>query len=117
MNKLIDDAADEIIRLQETNNDLHETVQNLLEQFCSRPFVMLPDLPRWVSVDERLPKQDELVLGRYKNGDMAVGHFSSNQRTPRNFLEKSNMWDDFFVGKRSDIAYWMPLPEEPKEET
>ena len=83
----------------------------------SRPFVMLPDLPRWVSVDERLPKQDELVLGRYKNGDMAVGHFSSNQRTPRNFLEKSNMWDDFFVGKRSDIAYWMPLPEEPKEET
>ena len=48
MNNLIDDAADEIVRLQETNNDLHETVQNLLEQFCSRPFVMLLETTEFV---------------------------------------------------------------------
>ena len=114
MNKLIDDAADEIIRLQEANNDLHETVQNLLEQFCSMPFDPLPEIPRWVSVDERLPKLGEKVLVWYLWHDksqcsMAFDEMiiDSNSMKPK---WKNHHWQDH-------ILFWQSLPEPPKEET
>ncbi len=85
--------------------------------------------PRWISVEERLPEDEDaryLVASDFMSYGLWVSicYFTHN-------LESVDEYD--FVGERrsgfyfydseyghiekDDVRYWMPLPEPPKEET
>jgi hypothetical protein len=65
---------------------------------------LLAKVPRWISVEERLPEPGERVL--VSNGGFVC----------ESFLSQSGKWqrggvDMFFMTP----THWMPLPEAPKE--
>lgn len=62
--------------------------------------------PKWIPVTERLPDQGESVLV-YRRGD--------NRVQPKMRIDVCPyLGDGIFC--LIDVAYWMPLPEPPKEE-
>ena len=64
----------------------------------------LREQPRWISVEERLPKYGERVL-------ITEGHavFEAS-------LSISHKWVRCGIGWAEGVTHWMPLPEPPKEE-
>lgn len=100
---LMREAADAIEELQDDNKALDGTVTNLLEQIKELGF------PKWISVEERLPKEGEFVLvygdlypNRHDGGVMAI-----SRRLDWNY------WTG--LGRERNISHWMPLPTVPKE--
>lgn len=72
-------------------------------------------IPRWISVEERLPEKKEYVLCWYDDG------FGKKWHTVGRMMDSvGNRWDlDVFHGYDEDgvtVTHWMPLPEPPKEE-
>lgn len=72
--------------------------------------------PKWISVKERLPEHDQLVLYRElvktKNGqayEFDYGEYDS---------ERQVFYGQYFNYRWLgwDVTHWMPLPEPPKEE-
>ena len=75
-------------------------------------------MPRWISVEERLPEDDANVLvyaiGNNENSCIAMTSYTHNLhgfhiegwRSP---------WQYFFYEHK--ITHWMPLPEPPKEDS
>lgn len=66
-------------------------------------------MPRWISVKDKLPETRDYYLASTADVDMWVCEF----------IPSVKQWwtvpgDELHI---SDIAYWMPLPEPPKEET
>ena len=63
-------------------------------------------MPRWISVEERLPEHMDDVLV-WVGGLVEVGCYD----------ESNECWELYtYVGDGS-VTYWMPLPEPPKEDT
>lgn len=64
-------------------------------------------VPRWVSVDERMPEDndDVLIVCRSKYGlyNIDIGYYNGEQIVR-------------LVG-REEVTHWMPLPEPPKEDS
>ena len=69
----------------------------------------------WISVKDRLPESDELVLvlvdGKPTRNITLVGAYelANYDKEEGWFLE---MWPEWEGAK---VTYWMPLPEPPKE--
>lgn len=67
-------------------------------------------MSEWISVDDRLPDDGQLVLVA-KNNAINIKEFNSSS-------ELGSFWWDIVVGECSllyDYSHWMPLPEPPKE--
>lgn len=60
-------------------------------------------IPRWISVEETLPKYGERVL--ITEGTCVFEAYRSI----------SNKWVRNGIGWAEDVTHWMPLPEPPKE--
>lgn len=65
------------------------------------------EMPRWISVEERLPEKCEYVICIVRFGEDAWNHELG--------FVINNSW---VHAGRSDgiVTHWMPLPEPPKEE-
>ena len=57
--------------------------------------------PRWISVKERLPEEQQDVLVYLKRGGCAVDYFIPS---------RNDKWG------YKDVTHWMPLPTPPKED-
>lgn len=58
----------------------------------------------WISVKDRLPDADDVVLAVAANtGDMGIAQHCGNGI----FLDYGDVWEE--------VTHWMPLPELPKE--
>lgn len=55
----------------------------------------------WISVKDKLPENEKLVLVSYKKRSMDVVWYNHNQK----------MWMKNFA----TVTHWMPLPEPPNE--
>lgn len=73
-------------------------------------------LPKWISVEEKLPDFEGAVLCMRKS-HIRVG-LSYQEILYFDYDEQwfKDMFRDFFV-EEGCITHWMPLPEQPKEET
>ena len=67
-------------------------------------------LPKWISVNERLPEENFEVLMLFKH-NMAVGWYGGEGDW------YSNTDDGYYASCDGEPTHWMPLPEPPKEET
>lgn len=67
-------------------------------------------IPKWISVEERLPETYSTVLVAYKD---AYGETSVGAGILCNYAD----WVGHgFAMKRDAVTHWMPLPEPPKED-
>lgn len=62
-------------------------------------------VPKWISVDERLPKDKQYVLIMW-NGVLQFGFYKPNRRE----------WVNLITGcdTKYKVTHWMPLPEPPE---
>ena len=124
------EAADAIEELQ-SYADLYK---ELTEKGQTVARKLIDAYPKWISVEERLPKFDQKVLVWVKNKD-PEGRFNQDgiytaelkDKVPKPDPEgKNNFWGipgydsawtvwawSYFT--EPDVLYWMPLPEPPKE--
>ena len=94
LNKTLDEAADAI----ESTNKAYQMISEAYEAEVTKQ--------NWIPVTERLPDQGESVLV-YRRGD--------NRVQPKMRIDVCPyLGDGIFC--LIDVAYWMPLPEPPKEE-
>lgn len=101
----IDNALSYIQRLEADNAQQARCIENLTDKLNATNDA----LPRWISVEERLPEKGVFVVVYY-------GHFIGN-------LMDVYMWDgecwrssSGYLEDAENITHWMPLPEPPKEE-
>jgi hypothetical protein len=75
---------------------------------------------KWISVEERLPTDDEPVLiytpaGKY--GKVWIDCWQMQREAPLSFssatIETGFMWDEH---EFEEVSHWMPLPQPPSEE-
>lgn len=70
--------------------------------------------PQWISVEERLPEENEKVLtfARFKHDGSWWMDITSWTGVTNHDIPK--FWG---YGEEMVVTHWMPLPEPPKEET
>lgn len=64
-------------------------------------------LPRWVSVEEELPGDDDDVLMMTDMG-MSMGYYCRDSFNDR--------WVDYVNSDSRCVTHWMPLPQPPEED-
>lgn len=60
--------------------------------------------PKWISVEERVPENDDDVLIITEFG-ISMGYYDIYR----------DYWVDYTNGDSNIVTHWMPLPEPPKE--
>ena len=92
-----------------------DTIEKLIEVIQNHDFQESLIRPRWISVTERLPEKNQIVVAHEGKGTWDFGMFRgiSASGNPEYWHWKKNTF------KR--VKWWMPkdgaLPEPPKEET
>lgn len=71
-------------------------------------------VPRWISVEERLPEDCKHVLV-FMRRNFIVGWSIDYWHIDTDWLDDGN-WSKHPAGGYYNITHWMPLPEPPKEE-
>ena len=78
--------------------------------------VLCGNLPKWIPVTERLPKDGEFVLVCNDDKHMMIAKYETE--TYEWYYKYTNydfdIWDN---EEQGPVCYWMPLPEPPGEET
>ena len=104
--------------LQEKMNNAADAIEELQKRLCGSipkgdAEIIISELskPRWISVKERLPKDDERVLTIGPKGGMQICRFRDSTPTLG--------WHFWTAGNAriATVTHWMPLPDPPKEET
>ena len=98
LREIAKEAADAIEELQRQIDAWVETERKAL----------IKSLPKWISVAERLPDEDDLYL--------VCGVWGSGKQVVDTCEYKVH--DGYFSAAWNfDVTHWMPLPQPPKEET
>ena len=71
-------------------------------------------VPRWISVEERLPEDCKHVLV-FMRRNVVPGWSVDYWHIDTDWLDDGN-WSKNPTGGYFNITHWMPLPEPPKEE-
>lgn len=110
MQRLLADALAYIRRLEAENCDLLEE-RELNDYLRDKVKQLEAQVPKWISVQERLPEEYKPVLVYAKH-------------TPEYFSDWSVVMEDVWLGDGWDcnadtdvheVTHWMPLPEPPVE--
>lgn len=65
-------------------------------------------VPKWISVEERLPDDDRDVLVCVNGNTIDTGYCT--------FGHGGNRYWTTYAAIRNNVTHWMPLPEPPKED-
>lgn len=69
--------------------------------------------PRWISVEERLPENKQIVIGYTPcDGYMFVGYYREEKNWKQWYIVTAMRSTKYMTKK---VTHWMPLPEAPKE--
>lgn len=114
MISMLDGAAGRLIVASMENTTIKEAMEMVTNVSISLGEWATDGLPqnRWIPVTERLPDENEKVLIYARVGIITVGWYTEMHGVYYNKgfeTESGFMW-------LGTVPYWMPLPEEPKEE-
>lgn len=68
-------------------------------------------IPRWISVEDRLPENLTSVIVHRKDGGVFIWEYFDTSPTDECWVD-----DNMNVYSFYDVTHWQPLPEPPKEE-
>lgn len=69
----------------------------------------------WISADEKLPENGQIVLSHQKDGFIyCAEYFAGNALMSPGWFPRWFMDNDCWDAK--EVTHWMPLPKAPKEE-
>lgn len=72
-------------------------------------------VPRWISVEERLPKVDKRYDGYEYSAELLV--YDGLRRRAAYYCHTSGVWyDSRYEDDTFEVTHWMPMPEPPKED-
>lgn len=80
-----------------------------IKKLCEKVDALKQQVPQWISVKDKLPESHKNALVIYERKD-------GLQRFGVGFMDSSKNWY-IANGKKSNVLYWMPFPQPPKEET
>lgn len=84
-------------------------VESVLEWAQTLPTLTPPN--EWVSVEERLPKNGQIVLFHQKDGFIyCAEYFAGNALMSPGWFIDNDSWD------AKEVTHWMPLPAPPGED-
>jgi len=106
LNKTLDEAADAIEELSNAGSIYGKAWT--LGYDAGRD----ENMPRWISVTERLPEHLTSVIVHRKDGGIFIWEYFDTSPTDECWIDDSMNVYSFY-----DVTHWMPLPEPPKEET
>lgn len=107
------DAADAIEELEKKMLNWQATADDHWEAYQHWFHKYMDDVPKWISVKERLPKYGDWVLGIGPKKGYHVCEYRGITHFP---YDVDSPWFSA-KGCSLTITHWMPLPEPPKEET
>jgi hypothetical protein len=99
------DAIEELLARDVVPTDFHE---RCLQLEIRKRIELEKRMPKWISVEERLPEVAEKVLTY--NGNFVSENWLC---TVASKVGRINVW----AYSEGFVTHWMPLPEPPKEET
>jgi len=73
-------------------------------------------MTEWISVEDRLPVNNEIVLVLSQTGDPK--DYLAQKLIPwifQGFFERSCGWRVFFHCQNPTVSHWMPLPKPPED--
>lgn len=96
-------------------DDVARDALALIERLEAERDAALEKVPRWISVEERLPENDDLMLVR-ANGRIGEIRLEGAYVLAMYCSDGWSLWDyeDDEI-RHLKILHWMPLPEPPKE--
>lgn len=86
---------------------------NLLEQvlYDIQHVPTLTQPNEWISVEEKLPEDGQIVLFHQKNGFIyCAEYFAGNSIMSTGWFIDNDCWE------AEEVTHWMPLPKSPKED-
>lgn len=89
--------------------------------FCGELCLFAEDLiskakkPNWISVNERMPEEDKLVLMLCKNGAMFVGYCGIPWNNSERRWHIKTALNSTKLLNKGRVSHWMPLPRPPRE--
>lgn len=75
----------------------------------------------WISVNEKLPDNDEVVLVYNPEDGISIGEFDLDSlhgywEDDKTYTVTNSGWEtDYHWAPHMSPTHWMPLPEEPKD--
>mgnify|MGYP003434494421 CR=1 FL=1 len=63
---------------------------------------------QWISVEERLPSEDEIILCLTNSGQSVCEYVNYNDNKSRFYLNDLDYYCEL-----ENVTHWMPLPENP----
>lgn len=104
-----DELKNQIKHMPRTVNP--DLVQYKLVQAIIADMPTLTPPNEWISVDERLPENGQIVLFHQKDGFIyCAEYFAGNALMSPGWFIDNDSWD------AKDVTHWMPLPAPPKKE-
>ena len=85
---------------------------NCSKQMLADVYAQFAKVPRWISVEERLPEEQGDCLVLYSFGETNADYFTGVMYFIR-YDERPHFENDGLYGLH--VTHWMPLPEPPKE--
>lgn len=82
--------------------DFHE---RCMDNWVNELLAALDATPKWISVQDRLPEEDDKYIVCTAKGSVYSTRFRTHSRG-----------GDFMTDTNTHITHWMPLPDPPKEE-
>lgn len=71
-------------------------------------------IPRWISVEERLPEVEKCFDGYEHSAELLV--YDGLRRRTAYYCHTSGVWyDSRYEDDTFEVTHWMQLPEQPKE--
>ena len=111
-NPSVEDTLANIQRLEKANEELVDGLGRLTNVINT----LADQIPRWVSVEERLPEDNVNVLvyaiGNNEDDVIAMTSYTHNMHC-YGIEGWRSPWQYFFAEHK--ITHWMPLPETPEE--
>lgn len=76
-------------------------------------------MSEWISVEDRLPKEGEIVLAVVRGAIRIASIFTEHPSFEETY-QPYDYWDDPYddgqIWEWFDVTHWMPLPEPPRSE-
>ena len=87
-----------------------QQLEQINADFAERTAQLEAQVPKWISVEDRLPEVGQKVMVCGLKKGMQVGAFRGLMRAGRN-----RVWQ-WKKDVPLEVTHWMPLPEPPKKE-